>query len=124
MAAGSAAVGNPAQLNRLYARYFAAERIAQIAAGNNWNRYSDAQKDAQRRRAQQVVVYTLGTSLASYGGSRVKFLGQSGSKVTGVVTAHDGRRRTVIWQFAGPCKFINVSIEGYGSLVAAIGKVR
>jgi hypothetical protein len=56
-------------------------------------------------------------------GSRVKFLGQGGLKVKGVVTAHDGRRRTVTWQFAGPCKFINVSIEGYGSLVAAVGKV-
>jgi MlaC protein len=123
MAAGSAALGNPAQLNRLYERYFAGDRLAQIAAGDDWNRYSNAQKDAQRRRARQVTVYTLGTNLASYGGSRVQFLAQSGPKVKGIVTAPNGQRSTVTWHFIGPCKFINVSIEGYGSLVSAIGKM-
>src|SRR5688572_2514989 len=77
MAAGSAALGKPAQLNRLYERYFAGDRIAQIAAGKDWNRYSKAQKDAQRNRVRQVVVYTLGNSLVHYKGSRVQFLGQS-----------------------------------------------
>jgi hypothetical protein len=32
-AAASAALGSSAQLNRLFDRYFASERIAQIAAG-------------------------------------------------------------------------------------------
>jgi ABC-type transporter MlaC component len=123
MAAGSAALGKPAQLNRLFERYFAADRIAQLAAGKDWNRYSDSQKDAQRERVRRVVVYSLGTSLASYGGSRVQFLGQSGSKVRGVVIAPNGRRSVITWHFVGPCKFIDVSIEGYGSLVGAIGKV-
>jgi ABC-type transporter MlaC component len=123
MAAGSAALGNTAQLNRLYDRYFAGDRIAQIAAGKDWKRYSEAQKDAQRKRARQVIVYNLGSTLASYGGSRVQFVSQNGSKVKGVVTAPNGRRSTVTWQFVGPCKFVDVSIEGYGSLVGAIGKV-
>lgn len=123
MAAGSAALGNPAQLNRLYERYFAADRIAQLAAGKDWGRYNEAQKDAQRERVRKVVVYSLGSSFASYRGSRVQFLGQSGSKVRGVVIGPNGQRSVVTWHFAGPCKFIDVSIEGYGSLVGAIGKV-
>jgi ABC-type transporter MlaC component len=123
MAAGSAALGNPAQLNRLYQRYFAGDRIARLAAGKDWEKYSSAQKEAQRDRVRKVVVYTLGTSLASYRGSRVQFLGQSGSKVRGIVTAPNGQRSTITWHFVGPCKFINVSISGYGSLVGAVGKV-
>jgi ABC-type transporter MlaC component len=123
MAAGSAALGKPAQLNRLFERYFAGDRIAQIAAGKDWNRYSKAQREAQRKRVRQVVVYTLGNSLVHYKGSRVQFLGQSGSKVRGVVTAPNGQRSTITWHFVGPCKFVNVSIEGYGSLVSAVGKV-
>lgn len=123
MAAGSAALGNPAQLNRLYERYFAGDRIAQIAAGKDWGRYSSAQKNAQRNRVRQVVVYTLGGSFARYKGSRVQFLGQSGPKVRGVVIAPNGQRSIITWHFVGPCKFIDVSIEGYGSLVSAVGKV-
>jgi ABC-type transporter MlaC component len=123
MAAGSAALGNPAQLNRLYERYFAGDRIAQLAAGNDWQNYSSAQKDAQRERVRKVVVYSLGSSLASYRGSRVQFLGQNGSKVRGVVTTPNGQRSIITWHFVGPCKFVNVSIEGYGSLVGAVGKV-
>jgi ABC-type transporter MlaC component len=123
MAAGSAALGNPAQLNRLYERYFAGDRLAQLAAGNDWQKYSSAQKDAQRERVRQVVVYSLGSSLASYRGSRVQFLGQNGSKVRGIVTAPNGQRSIITWHFVGPCKFVNLSIEGYGSLVGAIGKV-
>jgi hypothetical protein len=72
MAAGSAALGNPAQLNRLYDRFFA---------------------------------------------------GQNGPKVRGIVTGPRGQRSIITWHFVGPCKFVNVSIEGYGSLVGAVGKV-
>jgi ABC-type transporter MlaC component len=123
MEAGSAAVGNPAQLNRLFERYFAGDRIAQLAAGKDWNRYSSAQKNAQRERVRKVVVYTLGSSLAPYRGSRVQFLGQSGPKVRGVVIAPNRQRSIITWHFVGPCKFIDVSIEGYGSLVSAVGRV-
>jgi len=123
MAAGSAALGNPAQLNRLYNRYFAGDRIAQLAAGKEWEKYDSAQKDAQRERVRKVVVYSLGSSLASYRGSRVQFLGQNGAKVRGVVTGPKGQRSIITWHFVGPCKFVNVSIEGYGSLVGAVGKV-
>jgi len=123
MAAGSAALGNPAQLNRLYNSYFAGDRIAQLAAGKDWEKYNSAQKDAQRERVRKVVVYSLGSSLASYRGSRVQFLGQNGSKVRGIVTSPKGQRSIITWHFVGPCKFVNVSIEGYGSLVGSVGKV-
>jgi hypothetical protein len=122
MAAGSAAIGNPAQLNRLFHKYFAGERIAELAAGRSWKRYSSAQKDAQRDRVRRAVVYTLASSLARYRGSRVQFLSETGSKVRGIVTGPDGQRSTITWHFVGPCKFINVSIEGYGSLVSAVGR--
>jgi hypothetical protein len=123
MTAGSAALGNSAQLNRLFDRYFASERIAQIAAGKDWHAYSGMQKDAQRKRVRQVVVYGLANSLARYRGSRVQFLGQTNSTVRGIVTAPNGQRSTITWHFVGPCKFIDVSIAGYGSLVSTIGKV-
>ena len=123
MAAGSAALGNLAQLNRLYDRYFAGDRIAQLAAGKEWEKYNSAQKNAQRERVRKVVVYSLGSSLASYRGSRVQFLGQNGPKVRGIVTGPRGQRSVITWHFVGPCKFVNVSIEGYGSLVGAVGKV-
>jgi ABC-type transporter MlaC component len=121
LAAGSAALGNPAQLDRLFERYFAGERIAQLAAGRNWKKFNDAQKDAQRDRVRRFVVHTLAPNLSRYRGSRVRFLTESGSKVTGVLTAPNGERRRITWHFAGRCKFINVSIEGLGSLVSYVG---
>lgn len=123
MAAGSTALGNPAQLNRLYERYFAGERIAQLTAGRDWQRYDEAQKNAQRSRVRRFVVNTLAPNLSRYRGSRVKFLSESGSRVRGVVTAPNGERRTITWHFTGPCKFINVSIEGLGSLISFVGRV-
>jgi hypothetical protein len=122
MAAGSAALGNAAQLNTLYERYFAGERIAQLAAGKDWKRYNKAQKNAQRSRVRRFVIHTLAPSLSSYGGSSVKFLSESGSKVRGVITAPNGVRRKITWHFAGPCKFINVAIEGFGSLISFAGR--
>jgi ABC-type transporter MlaC component len=122
MTAGSAALGSPARLNTLYERYFAGERIAQLSAGKDWKRYTAAQKDAQRNRVRRFVVQVLAPSFAGYKGSRVKFLSESGSKVRGVVTGPNGERRTVTWHFAGSCKFINVSIEGFGSLISLIGR--
>jgi ABC-type transporter MlaC component len=121
MAAGSAAVGNATQLNALYERYFEGERIAQLSAGKSWKRYSKAQKNAQRNRVRRFVIHTLAPSLSSYGGSRVKFISESGSKVKGVITAPNGTRRTVTWHFAGSCTFINVAIEGFGSLISFVG---
>jgi ABC-type transporter MlaC component len=121
MAAGSAAVGNPTQLNALYERYFLGEKIAQLSAGKNWKRYNKAQKNAQRNRVRRFVIHTLAPSLSSYGGSRVKFISESGSKVKGVITAPNGTRRTITWHFAGSCKFINVAIEGFGSLISFVG---
>lgn len=121
MAAGSAAVGNATQLNALYERYFEGERIAQLSAGKSWKRYSKAQKNAQRNRVRRFVIHTLAPSLSSYGGSRVKFISESGSKVKGVITAPNGIRRTITWHFAGSCTFINVAIEGFGSLLSFVG---
>jgi hypothetical protein len=122
IAAGSAALGNPAQLNRLYERYFAGEKIAQLTAGKDWNRYNRAQKQAQRQRVRQFVIGQLAPSLSRYGGSKVRFLSESGAKVRGVIMAPNGQRSTVTWHFAGPCKFVNVSIEGFGSLVSYVGR--
>ena len=113
----------PAQLNRLYRALFCGRSYRPARRGNDWQNYSSAQKDAQRERVRKVVVYSLGSSLASYRGSRVQFLGQNGSKVRGVVTAPNGQRSIITWHFVGPCKFVNLSIEGYGSLVGAVGKV-
>src|SRR5688500_7024445 len=59
MAAGSAAIGNRNQLNRLYERYFAGEKIAQLAAGNEWKKYNKAQRQAQRERVRKFVVEVL-----------------------------------------------------------------
>jgi hypothetical protein len=122
IAAGSAALGNPAQLDRLYERYFAGEKIAQLTAGKYWNRYSSAQKNAQRQRVRRFVTGQLAPSLSRYGGSKVRFLSESGARVRGVLMAPNGQRSTVTWHFAGSCKFINVSIEGYGSLISYVGR--
>ena len=74
MAAGSAALGSSAQLNRLFDRYFASERIAQIAAGKDWHGYSSMQKEAQRKRVRQVVVMVSPTVLLAIGGQTFNFL--------------------------------------------------
>jgi hypothetical protein len=123
MAAGSAALNNPAELNALYERYFVGEKIAQIAAGIYWNQYDDSQKDAQRSRVQQIVVGRLAPGLSQYKSSHVKFLGESDSKVRGIVTAPHGERRRITWHFDGSsCKFINIAIDGLGSLISLVGK--
>ena len=122
MAAGSAALGNPAQLNRLYERYFAGEKIAQLAAGNEWKKYNKAQKQAQRDRVRKFVVEVLAPNFSYYKSSRINFVSESGGKVKGIVTGPNGERRTVTWHFAGSCKFINVGIAGYGSLISFVGK--
>jgi hypothetical protein len=122
IAAGSAALGNPAQLNRLYERYFAGEKIAQLTAGNEWKNYNKAQKQAQRERVRKFVVEVLAPNISYYRSSRIKFVSESGGKVKGIVTGPNGERRTVTWHFAGSCKFINVGISGYGSLLSFVGK--
>jgi hypothetical protein len=123
MSAGAAALGNPAELVTLYQRYFDGDKVAQLAAGNYWNQYDDAKKDAQRGRVQQVVVQRVAPSLSRYKGSEVRFTGESGMKVRGVVKARDGERRKITWFFDGSaCKFINVSIDGLGSLIGLVGK--
>jgi ABC-type transporter MlaC component len=123
MAAGSAALNNPAQLNALYERYFVGEKIAQLAAGTYWNQYDEAQKDAQRSRVQQIVVGRLAPGLSQYKGSNVRFLGESDLKVRGVVTAPHGERRRITWHFDGSsCKFVNIAIDGLGSLISLVGK--
>ena len=122
MASGEAALGNSARLDSLYERYFAGETIARLAAGNYWMRYDMARKNAQRNRVRRFVVESLAPSLKSYGGSKVKFVSESGSKVRGVITAPNGQRRTVIWDFSGPCQFVNISITGFGTLISFIGK--
>jgi ABC-type transporter MlaC component len=123
IAAGSAALNNTAQLNALYDKYFNGEKIAQLAAGNYWRQYDDAKKEAQRSRVQQVVVKTLAPNLSQYKGSDVKFLSESGSKVKGVVTARHGEKRRVTWHFDEQgCRFIDVSIDGLGSLIGLVGK--
>ena len=123
MSAGAAALGNPAELVTLYQRYFDGDKVAQLAAGNNWKQYDEAQKDAQRSRVEQVVVQRMAPSLSRYKGSDIEFLSESGMKVRGLVTAPDGERRTITWLFDGStCKFINVSIDGLGSLISVVGK--
>jgi hypothetical protein len=122
MAAGSAALGNPARLNRLFERYFAGEKIAQLAAGNEWKKYNKAQKQAQRERVRKFVVEVLAPNISYYKSSRINFVSESGGRVKGIVTGPHGERRTVTWHFAGPCKFINVGIAGYGSLISFVGK--
>jgi hypothetical protein len=49
-------------------------------------------------------------------------LSESDSKVKGAVTDSQGQRRTVTWYFTGECKFVNLSIDGYGSLISFVGK--
>lgn len=122
MAAGAKALGSPSQLDRLYERYFAGERIAQLAAGRDWLRYDKAQKSAQRNKVKRIVVSILAPSLSRYGSSKVKFVSESGSKVRGIVMGPNGQRRTVTWYFSGPCQFSNVSIAGFGSLISFVGK--
>jgi hypothetical protein len=122
MAAGSAAIGNPARLNRLYESYFAGDKIAQLAAGKDWKRYNSAQKQAQRDRVKRFVVQVLAPNFSYYKGSRISFVSESGSKVKGVLTGPQGERRTITWHFSGPCKFVNVGIAGYGSLIGFVGK--
>ena len=122
MAAGSAALGHPAQLNRLYERYFAGEKIAQLSAGKDWKRYNKAQKDAQRSRVRRFVVGVLAPQFSRYKGSDIRFISESGSKVRGILTGPDGQRQTITWHFAGACKFLNVSIAGYGSLISLVGR--
>jgi hypothetical protein len=122
MAAGSAAIGNRTQLNRLFERYFAGEKIAQLAAGNEWKKYNKAERDAQRDRVRRFVVEVLAPNISYYKGSRINFVSESGGKVKGIVTGPNGERRTVTWHFAGGCKFINVGIAGYGTLIGLVGK--
>lgn len=121
--AGSAAISNPAQLKALYERYFVGDKIAQLAAGNYWNQYDEAKKNAQRSRVEQVVVQTLAPSLSQYRASKVRLVSESGSIVKGVVTAPHGERRRITWHFDGAgCKFVNVSVDGLGSLIGLVGK--
>ena len=121
--AGSAALSNPAQLKALYERYFVGEKIAQLAAGNYWDQYNEDKKNAQRNRVEQVVVQRLAPSLSQYRASKVRFVSESGSMVKGVVTAPHGERRRITWQFDGSgCKFVNVSVDGLGSLIGLVGK--
>jgi MlaC protein len=122
MAAGSAAIGNPAQLNRLYERYFAGEKIAQLTAGSEWKSYNEAQRQAQRERVRRAVVEVLAPNFSYYKSSRINFVSESGGKVKGILTGPKGERRTVTWHFVGPCKFINVGIAGYGSLLGYVGR--
>lgn len=121
--AGSAAISKPAELKALYERYFVGEKIAQLAAGNYWNQYDEAKKNAQRNRVEQVVVRRLAPNLSQYRASKVRFMSESGSIVKGVVTAPHGERRRITWHFDGAgCKFVNVSVDGLGSLIGLVGK--
>jgi hypothetical protein len=121
--AGSAAINNKAQLQALYQRYFNGEKIAQIAAGTFWDQYDEAKKNAQRNRVQTIVVEQLAPTLAQYKGSGVRFLYESGANVKGVVTAPHGEKRRVTWHFDDSgCKFIDVSVDGLGSLIGLVGK--
>jgi hypothetical protein len=122
MAAGSAALGNPARLNKLYESYFAGEKIAQLAAGKDWKRYNSAQKKAQRERVRHFVVHVLAPNFSYYRGSPINFVSESGSKVKGILTGPQGERRTITWHFSGACKFVNVGIAGYGSLLSFVGR--
>jgi hypothetical protein len=121
MAAGAAALNNSAQLNQLYDRYFAEDKIAQLAAGKYWTQYTDAQKKAQRDRVRHIVVTALAPTLSKYGEANVVFLAEYGSKVRGIVKTR-AERRAVTWDFAGACQFKDVSISGFGSLVGFIGR--
>jgi MlaC protein len=121
--AGSAAINNQAQLKALYRRYFNGEKIAQLAAGASWQQYDEAKKTAQRSRVQQIVIEQLAPNLAPYKGSGVRFLYESGHKVKGVVTAPHGEKRRVTWHFdVSGCRFIDVSVDGLGSLISLVGK--
>jgi ABC-type transporter MlaC component len=121
--AGSAALHNPAKLDGLYKQYFNAEKIARLAAGNYWEQYDDAKKEAQRDRVRQIVIRQLAPNLSGYRGADVRFLHESGSKVKGVLTARHGEKRRVTWHFDDSgCKFINVSVDGLGSLLGLVGK--
>jgi hypothetical protein len=121
--AGSAAISNPAELKALYERYFVGEKIAQLAAGNYWNQYDESKKNAQRNRVEQVVVQRLAPNLSQYRASKVRFVSENGLMVKGVVTAPHGERRRITWQFEGTgCKFVNVSVDGLGSLIGLVGK--
>jgi hypothetical protein len=122
MASGTAALGKTTELNSLYERYFVEEKIARLAAGKDWMQYDMARKNAQRNRVRRFVVESLAPSLTRYGGSNVKFVSENGSKVRGVITQPNGQRRTVTWDFAGPCQFVNITITGFGSLISFIGK--
>jgi hypothetical protein len=122
MEAGSAALGNPTRLSKLYEHYFEGERIAQMAAGRDWKRYTEAQRDAQRSRVRRFVVGVLAPSFSRYGGSKVEFLSESGSKVKGAVIDPHGQRQMITWHFIGECRFVNLSIDGYGSLISFVGR--
>ena len=121
--AGSAAINDKAQLRTLYERYFNGEKIAQIAAGSFWEQYDEAKKKAQRNRVKQIVMEQLAPTLAPYKGSGVRFLYESGANVKGVVTAPHGEKRRVTWHFddAG-CRFVDVAVDGLGSLIGLVGK--
>jgi hypothetical protein len=70
-----------------------------------------------------VVVQRLAPSLSQYRASKVRFVSESGALVKGVVTAPHGERRRITWQFDGAgCKFVNVSVDGLGSLIGLVGK--
>jgi len=122
MASGTAALGNSAQLNTLYERYFVEETIARVAAGKDWMLYDAARKSAQRNRVRRFVIEKLAPSLSEYGGSNVKLISENGSKVRGIITQPNGNKRTVIFDFGGPCQFVNITITGFGSLISFIGK--
>ena len=122
MASGTAAIGNSAQLNTLYERYFVEEDIARVAAGKDWMQYDAARKNAQRNRVRRFVVEKLAPSLSEYGASNVKLVSENGSKVRGIITQPNGNKRTVTFDFAGPCQFVNITITGFGSLISFIGK--
>jgi hypothetical protein len=122
MASGTAALGNSAQLNTLYERYFVEETIARVAAGKDWMLYDAARKSAQRNRVRRFVIEKLAPSLTEYGGSNVKLISETGSKVRGIITQPNGNKRTVIFDFGGPCQFVNITITGFGSLISFIGK--
>ena len=122
MEAGSAALGNHARLNKLYEQYFEGERIAEMAAGRDWKKYTEAQRDAQRSRVRRFVVGVLAPSFSRFGGAKVEFLSESGSKVRGAVIDPQGQRRTITWHFTGECRFVNLSIDGYGSLISFVGR--
>ena len=120
---GAAARGSSAQLSRLFNQYFDGERIARAAAGNDWKKYSPAQKDAQRRRVKSLVISEIAPRLSAYQPAGIQFLSESGSKVRGKMTAKDGTSATVTWHFAGEaCRFVNIAVEGFGSIISYVGR--